>query len=74
MPTTPTQQATVLSGHRIEIVAPGLPEGANVEALITLPAEADAAQRFAALAERWRKDTAALSSVSQVAMHPACRK
>ena len=72
MPTTLTQETTVLPGHRIEITDPELPEGANVEVQITLPADAEAsAQRFAALAARWRTETAALSSVSQIALHPA---
>lgn len=72
MPATMIQQTIVLPGHRIEITAPELPEGANVEVQITLPADAGAvSQRFAALAERWRTETAVLSSISQIAMHPA---
>jgi len=65
---------TVLSGHRIEITAPELPEGADVEIVIALPVgreQSDAAQRFAQLAVRWHQETAAFSSVSQITMHPA---
>lgn len=65
---------TVLKGHRIEITDPGLPEGANVEVVVTLPpvsVQEGAAQRFTTLATRWNQETAALSSVSQIAMHPA---
>jgi len=65
---------TVLEGHRIEITNPGLPEGADVEVVVTLPsvlAQEGAAQRFATLANRWYQETVVLSSVSQIAMHPA---
>lgn len=44
-----------------------LPEGFDIE-----NSEGEAIkQRFARLAERWRNETAALSSVSQIAMNPA---
>jgi len=65
---------TVQAGHRIEFTAPELPEGADVEVVVTLPSAfgpADAVRRFATLATRWYQETAALSSVSQIAMHPA---
>lgn len=65
---------TVWPGHRIEITAPDLPEGADVEVVIALPSvseQTDAARRFATLAARWHDETAVLSSVSQMAMHPA---
>jgi len=65
---------TVLEGHRIEITDPELPEGAEVEVVVTLPAalvKEDAVQRFATLATGWYQETAMLSSVSQIAMHPA---
>jgi hypothetical protein len=32
------RNTTVLSGHRIEITAPELPEGADVEVIVMLPA------------------------------------
>ena len=65
---------TVLPGHRIEIMSPDFPEGAEVEVLVTLPQtpeDATIARRFAKLAARWYQETAALSSISQIAMHPA---
>jgi len=65
---------TVLEGHRIEITDPELPEGVEVEVVVTLPsvlAQEGTTQRFATLATRWYQETAALSSVSQIAMHPA---
>ena len=63
-----------LPGHRIEITALELPEGADLEVVVTLPSafvQADAARRFVTLSTRWDQETAALSSVSQMAMHPA---
>ena len=30
-------ETTVLSGHRLEIIAPELPEGAKVEVIVVLP-------------------------------------
>src|SRR5947209_5156264 len=66
--------ATVLPGHRIEIMSPELPEGANVEVVVTLPrrpVEQGVALRFATLAARWYEESAPLSSVSQMAMLPA---
>ncbi len=65
---------TVLPGHRIEIMSPDLPEGTDVEVLVTLPhAPEDAAivRRFDLLVTRCYKETAVLTSVSQIAMHPA---
>lgn len=32
-------KATVLPGHRLEISAPGFPEGENVEVIVALPEE-----------------------------------
>jgi hypothetical protein len=64
----------VLPGHRIEITDPDLPEGADVEILVTLPTgleEIDISRKFRTLTERWYQETAPLSSVSQIAMHPA---
>jgi hypothetical protein len=46
--------ATVLSGHRIEIIAPELPEGAHVEVIVMLPEapdEAAAARPFQGVAD-----------------------
>jgi hypothetical protein len=64
---------TVLSGSRVEFTIPELPEGADVEVSVTLSASepTETAQKFAALADRWKRETAVLSSVSQIAMHPA---
>jgi hypothetical protein len=64
----------VLPGHRIEFAAPGLPEGEDVEVSVNRldPLEqTDIESRFRALATRWQRETAAHSSVSQIAMHPA---
>jgi hypothetical protein len=65
---------TVQPGHRIEVTDPKLPEGADVEITVTLPftsEQTEEARRFRSLAEVWHRETAALSSVSQMAMHPA---
>jgi|SRR5690348_3727407 hypothetical protein len=64
----------VLPGNRIEVAAPELPEGADVDVIVMLSdtsEQAALAERFRALADRWYTDTEALSSVSQMAMHPA---
>jgi hypothetical protein len=64
----------VLPGHRIEIMSPDFPEGIDVEVLVTLPQapeDSAIASRFAVLATRWYQETATLSSISQIAMHPA---
>ena len=37
MPTTLRVQTTVLPGHRLEVSAPELPEGAKVEVIVVLP-------------------------------------
>jgi len=37
MPTTLRMQTTVLPGHRLEVSAPELPEGAKVEVIVVLP-------------------------------------
>ncbi len=64
----------VQPGNRVEFTAPELPEGAEVDVIVMLSDKQDAEttdQRFHTLAERWYRETAALSSVSQMAMHPA---
>ncbi len=73
MPGTLKRNTQVLPGHRIEITAPELPEGMDVEVVVTprAPDQTEIAHRFAVLAARWREETRALSSVSQIAMHPA---
>lgn len=64
----------VLPGHRLEVIDPNLDDGESVEVVIAA-ARSDASyglsERFNTLAERWRNDTAPLSSTSQIAMHPA---
>src|SRR5438105_2471983 len=65
---------TVLPGSRVEFIAPELPEGAEVDVFVMISDTAEQsalAGRFRALAERWYAETAALSSISQMAMHPA---
>jgi hypothetical protein len=37
MQTTLRMETTVLPGHRLEVTAPELPEGANVEVIVVLP-------------------------------------
>lgn len=37
MPTEMRIETTVLPGHRLEVVAPELPEGAKVEVIVVLP-------------------------------------
>lgn len=64
----------VLPGHRIEVAAPELPEGADVDVIVMLSDTSEKAAltvRFRALADRWYAETEAISSVSQMAMHPA---
>jgi hypothetical protein len=64
----------VLPGHRIEFAAPELPEGHEVAVSVALPsgkAHDDIEATFQGLAARWERETAAHSSVSQVALHPA---
>jgi hypothetical protein len=39
MPITLRLRATVQAGHRLEVVAPELPEGQTVEVLVLLPPE-----------------------------------
>ena len=59
-------------GPWVEIIAPELPEGANVEVSIALDiANSQVQERFARLASQWHAETAHLSSTSQMAMHPA---
>jgi hypothetical protein len=64
----------VLPGNRVEVVDSQLHDGERVEVTVT-PAAPDSTgeteRRFTALADRWRRETAPLSSVSQIAMHPA---
>ena len=64
---------TVLSGSRLEFAVPELPEGTDVEVSVMLSTAepTETAKRFAVLADRWKRETAVLSSVSQMAMHPA---
>jgi len=40
MQTTLRVQTTVLPGHRLEVTAPELPEGAKVEVIVVLPENA----------------------------------
>ena len=40
MQTTLRLETTVLPGHRLEVSAPELPEGARVEVIVVLPAKA----------------------------------
>ncbi len=64
----------VLPGHRIEFLAPELPEGEEVAVTVVLTGSTDQAgidSRFRALAMRWQRETEAHSSISQIAMHPA---
>ena len=64
----------VLPGHRIEFSAPELPEGREVAVSVALPAsreQADVESLFHTLASRWESETAAHSSVSQIALNPA---
>ena len=64
----------VLPGHRIEVSAPELPEGQEVAVSIVLPGSQEQAgvdSLFNKLAVRWQTETAAHSSVSRIAMHPA---
>ena len=64
----------VLPGHRIEISAPELPEGQEVSVTVVVPGSKEQAgvnSVFRVLAARWQNETAAYSSVSQIAMHPA---
>ena len=42
MPTTLRMETTVLPGHRLEVSAPELPEGAKVEVIVVLPEAAPA--------------------------------
>ncbi len=39
MDTTLRMETTVLPGHRLEVTAPELPEGAKVEVIVVLPAK-----------------------------------
>lgn len=74
MSTVMKVKTIVLPGHRVEITAPELPEGADVDVSVELVSEervATLSDRFRQLAERWRRETAPLSSVSQMAIHPA---
>lgn len=45
MQTALRTQTTVLPGHRLELIAPELPEGAKVEVIVVLPEKAES--RFA---------------------------
>jgi hypothetical protein len=46
----------------------------NVAEPIPAVVEVGDQERFEALAEQWRKDTAHLSSITQIAMHPAYQR
>lgn len=74
MPAALTIKTTVQSGHRVEFIAPELPEGADIEisVLLSQPLEEEALRtRFDALAAQWKKDTYFLSSNTEMAAHPA---
>ena len=45
MQTTLRLETTVLPGHRLEITAPDLPEGAKVEVIVVLPEKTAPARR-----------------------------
>ena len=64
----------VLSGHRVEFIAPELPEGMDIEVSVALSDVSDRdamRQRFETLAARWHEETAFLSSITEKAIHPA---
>lgn len=74
MQTTLKRTTIVLPGNRVELTLPELPEGAEVEIAVTVSdrtAQENLTSHFARLADRWRRETAMLSSVTQIAMHPA---
>ena len=74
MQATITRNATVQTGHRIELITPELPEGTEVQITVTVPPETPTPElqaRFDALAKQWDEETLALSSSTQIAMHPA---
>lgn len=41
MPTVLRLETTILPGHRVEVSAPELPEGAKVEVIVVLPEQAE---------------------------------
>jgi len=74
MQATITRNATVQSGHRIELITPELPEGTEVQITVTipLPVPSPALQsRFDALVAQWQNDTRPLSSTTAMERHPA---
>lgn len=67
-------RTTVLPGNRVEFTALELPEGSEVDVIVMLSdmaAKSEIGERFHTLATRWYAETALLSSVSEMAMHPA---
>jgi hypothetical protein len=74
MQATVTRTARILTGHRIELVMPELPEGAEVEITVTLAQNQtlpDLQSRFDVLVQQWKNDTRPLSSPTAMERHPA---
>jgi hypothetical protein len=64
----------VMPGHRVEFATPELPEGTSILVLWSQTHSEDDGgleHRFQALADQWRKEAVLLSSVVEMAMHPA---
>ncbi len=69
-----TRNATVQTGHRIELITPELPEGTEVQITVTVPDAAPSPElqaRFDALVSQWKDDTRPLSSITAMIRHPA---
>lgn len=74
MPAVITRNTTVQTGHKIEVIAPELPEGTEVQITVTVPPDVPSSElqaRFDALAAQWAEETAPLSDSTKIAMHPA---
>ena len=62
IPTAMKLTTKVQPGHRVEFIAPELPEGADIEVSVALSDAPDRdalRQRFETLAARWHEETAA---------------
>ena len=73
VPPTPAPRTSARRGSHKGQVLYVAPDSADLpESFVIEDTEDEVVKRrFAHLAERWREETAALSSVSQIAMHPA---